>query len=126
MKLLIKSNSKGSRLKSNGVKISKTVISLKGGACKKLTIFSELKENQDVYGSLGFDDNGKLCVFVTYYKRQNFLKIYEHNKTKDYFVISISKNNQDAIQPFLGSYEIGDVGIASINDNVIKGELIKQ
>ena len=126
MKLLFKSNCKGKKIDSNGIKISKTVISLKGGACKKMTILSDLEEKKDVFASLGFDSNKRLCLFYTYNQEKNFLKVYKHNKTKNYYVISISKNNQDALKPFLGSYEIGDVNIECFDKQILKAELIKQ
>jgi hypothetical protein len=120
MKLLLKTRRTGSKSK-NEIKIAKTTISFKGNVCRRF-LFDERENN---YATLGFDENGSLCIFYSGIQYEGFLKIYKPSNIKDYYSLSINGENKNAILDFQGSYHIAEINVEDAILKIFKARLIK-
>jgi hypothetical protein len=109
MKLLIdKRVSRGSR-NSDGIRIGKASISIKGTAFERI-----VKDNTLVYSNVGINDEGNLCLYVSFREHNLLYKMYLPKGSANEARISLNtKQHAKVLSPYMGGYEIKFI---SIND----------
>jgi hypothetical protein len=103
MKLLIqKSHQGGNR---DCISIGKTTISIKGDVSKRL--LNSLVSN---YGSVGFNESGNLCLYLSMEEKESFFKLW-FDEYKNARISLNSKEHKKALSKYIGSYDVAFVNV---------------
>ena len=107
MKLLIeKSINRGGRV-SDGIGIGRSSLSIKGTAFDRI-----IKGNTLVYSNVGLNDEGNLCMYVSFLPHRQLYKMYMPKKSNREARISLNtKEHSKILSPYVGAYEIKYISI---------------
>ena len=111
MKLLLeKKGNRGSRI-GDGITIKKTSVYITGSAFDRLA-----KKDHSIFGNIGINDEGNLALYIAY-ESNEYLYTFYASKRRDRqvrFAIT-SKEQRDAVSPYVGNYEIKYVSLTVKN-----------
>jgi hypothetical protein len=104
--ILIKKSSRGNRC-IDGIRIGVSSFSISG------TAFDRLVKGKDVvYSSIGINDEGNVCLYVSYLKHEQLYKMYvPKNVLRSVHVSVNTKEQKAALSPYIGTYDIKFVSV---------------
>jgi hypothetical protein len=111
MKLLLTKSAERGRTCSDGIGIGKTSISIKGTAFDRI-----VQKNQGVWSSIGINEEGNLCLYVSFTNHRNLYKMYFPKKSDRECRISLNTKTQGKVlTPYVGNYEIKYVSVSRVD-----------
>ena len=104
MKFLIEKKRAKGRKNLNGISIHQNGLAIKGSAFDRLI---KEKDTTSVYGNIGLNEEGNLCLFLSFFTNPQLYKMHKPLKEAGNVMrISFGTAAKENLKPYIGSYEI--------------------